>query len=295
VETLKIGHTEKGERIFSQEDINRFAMLSGDDNPIHTDPAFSARPKFGKTVTPGMLLYSAICAAISKWFPDEGFTQISQDLIFPSPIFVDEPVEIRLAVVALPTPKTVEIATTIERSNGEFGFTGKTRILQPGANIRVGERDIEPAVYQSDVQKHRGLSVGQRASRTSVFSGGSWGQLGMFLALVGDGNLLYWDPAYARGCGYEGVILPGGLLGGMISDLLGTKLPGWGTNWLKQRFYFLKPAYPNATITASVEILRLRSEKDLVNLRTSCVDPTGELVLDGEALVWVSDLENGSS
>jgi len=77
VETLKIGHTEKGERIFSQEDINRFAMLSGDDNPIHTDPAFSARPKFGKTVTPGMLLYSAICAAISKWFPDEGFTQIS--------------------------------------------------------------------------------------------------------------------------------------------------------------------------------------------------------------------------
>jgi len=89
------------------------------------------------------------------------------------------------------------------------------------------------------------------------------------------------------------VILPGGLLGGMISDLLGTELPGWGTNWLKQRFDFLKPAYPNATITANVEILRLRPQKDLVNLRTTCVDPAGELVLDGEALVWISDLERG--
>ena len=80
-------------------------------------------------------------------------------------------------------------------------------------------------------------------------------------------------------------------ISGMISDLLGTKVPGWGTNWLKQRFDFLKPAYPNATITANVEIVRLRPEKDLVNLRTTCVDPVGELILDGEALVWVSDLE----
>jgi acyl dehydratase len=115
----------------------------------------------------------------------------------------------------------------------------------------------------------------------------------MFLALVNDGNLLFWDPAYARSQGLESVILPGGLLGGMISDLLGTQLPGWGTNWLKQRFSFRKPAYPNAAITATVEIIRLRPEKDLVNLRTTCVDPTGDLVLDGEALVWVSDLESG--
>jgi acyl dehydratase len=115
----------------------------------------------------------------------------------------------------------------------------------------------------------------------------------MFLALVGDGNLLFWDPVYARAQGLENVILPGGLLGGMISDLLGTELPGWGTNWLKQRFSFPKPAYPNATITANVEIVRLRPEKDLVNLRTTCVDPVGDLVLEGEALVWVSDLESG--
>ena len=291
---LQIGQSANLKRVFSQEDLNRFAMLSGDDNPIHVDPEFSARTKFGKTVVHGMLMYSAICAAIGKWFPGEGFVQLSQELMFPSPTFVNEPVEIHLEVTAFPTPETIEIVTNIARPNGEFGCTGKTIILRPGAEIRFTDQVIETHGYEVDADQHRGLSLGQRASRTSVFTGGSWGQLGMFLALVGDGNLLFWDLPYARAKGLENLILPSGLLGGMISDLLGTELPGRGTNWLKQRFSFPKPAYPNATITANVEIVRLRPEKDLVNLRTTCVDPTGDLVLDGEALVWISDLEKNN-
>jgi len=291
---FQIGQTESVQRIFSQEDINRYAMLSGDDNPIHIDPEFSARTKFGKTVVHGMLLYSAICASIGKWFPDEGFVQLSQEMMFPSPTFVNEPVEIRLELTAFPTAETLEIATTIARPNGEFGCTGKTQILRPGVEIHFADHGNGIPTYEKEIKKHRGLRLGESVSRTSVFTGGSWGHIGMFLALVGDGNLLYWDPAYARECGFEDVILPGGLLGGMISDLLGTELPGRGTNWLKQRFNFLKPAYPNATITANVEIIRLRPEKDLVNLRTICVDPTGDLLLEGEALVWVSDLEGKS-
>jgi acyl dehydratase len=289
---LIIGQNNTYKRVFSQEDLNRFAMLSGDDNPIHIDPAFSARTKFGKTVAHGMLLYSAICAAIGKWFPDDGFVQLSQELMFPSPTYVNEQVKIRLEVTDFPTSETIEISTIIARPNGEFGVTGKTCILRPKAEINFIDQKSQLPTYDSEIQQHRGLSLGQSASRTSVFTGGPWGQLGMFLALVGDGNLLYWDSGYAQAHGFEDVILPGGLLGGMISDLLGTKLPGRGTNWLKQRFVFLKPTYPNATITANVEIVRLRPDKDLVNLRTTCVDPTGDLVLEGEALVWVSDLES---
>jgi acyl dehydratase len=288
---LRIGQSESMKRVFSQEDLNRFAMLSGDDNPIHVDPDFSARTKFGKTVVHGMMLYSAICAAIGKWFPNGGFIQLSQELMFPSPTFVNETLEIRLEVTAFPTLDSIEITTAVTKPNGEFGCTGKTQILRPEAETRFATPESENPVYESGVNTHRGLSLGQSASRTSIFTGGPWGQLGMFLALVNDGNLLFWDSDYARSRGLESVILPGGLLGGMISDLLGTQLPGRGTNWLKQRLSFPKPAYPNATITANVAIVRLRSEKDLVNLRTTCVDPTGDLVLDGEALVWVSDLE----
>ena len=85
--------------------------------------------------------------------------------------------------------------------------------------------------------------------------------------------------------------VPGGLLGGLFSFLLGTRLPGRGTNWLKQRLAFPAPCYAGQEVTARVEIVRLRPEKDLVNLRTVCT-AAGRVVCEGEALVLVKDLEH---
>ena len=85
-------------------------------------------------------------------------------------------------------------------------------------------------------------------------------------------------------------VVPGPLLGSLFSYLLGTTLPGRGTNYLKQRLEFPLPALLGEELTASVEIVRLRPEKDLVNLRTVCVNPRGEIVCQGEALVKVKDV-----
>lgn len=86
-------------------------------------------------------------------------------------------------------------------------------------------------------------------------------------------------------------IVPNPLLGGMFSYLLGTKLPGRGTNYLKQHLEFPNPAFVGDELTATVEIVRLRPDKDLVNLRTMCTNARGEIVCQGEALVLVKDVE----
>jgi 3-hydroxybutyryl-CoA dehydratase len=85
--------------------------------------------------------------------------------------------------------------------------------------------------------------------------------------------------------------VPGPLLGGMFSYLLGTTLPGRGTNYLKQHLEFSKPAFVGDELTATVEIVRLRPEKNLVNLRTMCTNTRGDIVCHGEALVFVKDVE----
>jgi len=90
---------------------------------------------------------------------------------------------------------------------------------------------------------------------------------------------------------HDARVVPGPLLGGLFSYLLGTKLPGRGTNYLKQHLEFPKPAFVGEEITATVEVIRLRPEKELVNLRTVCANPRGEIVCQGEALVLVKDLE----
>jgi len=48
----------------TQADFDAFAAVSGDDNPIHVDPEFSAHTRFGRTVAHGMLLYSRLWAMV---------------------------------------------------------------------------------------------------------------------------------------------------------------------------------------------------------------------------------------
>ncbi|MBI5564261.1 MAG: MaoC family dehydratase [Chloroflexi bacterium] len=120
---MHIGQTFTTTRTFTQDDFNRFAALSGDDNPIHVDPEFSARTKFGRTVAHGMLLYGVICGAVSKHWP--GAVQLEQDLRFPSPTYTDEEITIQLTVKEVqPDESLARIEATITRVSGQVTCEG---------------------------------------------------------------------------------------------------------------------------------------------------------------------------
>lgn len=99
------------------------------------------------------------------------------------------------------------------------------------------------------------------------------------------------EVALPAGAGINPQIVPAPLLGGMFSYLLGTQLPGRGTNYLKQHLEFPQSAFVGDELTATVEIVRLRHDKALVNLRTVCANARGEIVCQGEALVLVKGVE----
>ncbi|KAB2851512.1 MAG: phosphate acetyltransferase [Hyphomicrobiaceae bacterium] len=89
------------------------------------------------------------------------------------------------------------------------------------------------------------------------------------------------------GCGGR---LPEPLIAGLFSYLLGVKLPGQGTNYLKQELTFLAPARIGERLSAVVEITRLRPEKHLCDLTTTCSGADGRLICKGRALVLVRDV-----
>jgi len=125
----------------------------------------------------------------------------------------------------------------------------------------------------------KGLQLGQQASASRIFTSADVAQ---YRALSSDSGLQF---------GMKGkTAVPGPFLAGMFSDLLGTKLPGRGTNWLKQQLRYPAVALVGDEITATVEIIRLRPEKKLVNCRTTCINEVGDIVCEGEALVLVKDL-----
>ena len=84
--------------------------------------------------------------------------------------------------------------------------------------------------------------------------------------------------------------IPEPLVNALFSYLLGVKLPGQGTNYLKQESEFFDAAMVGDTLTARVEITRLRPEKHLVDLLTTCVAGPGRTVCEGRALVYVADV-----
>jgi 3-hydroxybutyryl-CoA dehydratase len=84
--------------------------------------------------------------------------------------------------------------------------------------------------------------------------------------------------------------VPEPLIGALFSYLLGVKLPGMGTMYLKQETSFLSNAAIGESLTATVEITRLRPEKQLADLSTTCCQADGTLVATGRALVYTGEL-----
>lgn len=289
---MRTGQSHTVKRVLRQSDFDRFATLSGDVNPIHVDAEFARRSKFGRTVAHGMFLYSVVCSVLGTRLPGPGTVQVEQELMFPSATYAGEEVTVQLEVTeARSAEGLVDLMTVVTRPDGNLGLQGRTLVRLPDTNLSV------PPTYQMPIQPAsqpsgsilKGLSVGMRAETRRTFTAQD---LTEYASLTGDTNPIFIDAGYARKGGLRGPIVPGGLLGGLFSYLLGMQLPGKGTNYLKQRLEFPLPAYRREEVTAVVEIVRIRPEKQLVNLSTICTNVQGELVCAGEALVLVSDVRD---
>ena len=126
------------------------------------------------------------------------------------------------------------------------------------------------------------LSVGDSTELSRVVSEGD---IAEFVDAVGDYNPVHTDPAFAATTPFRGPIAPGIWTAGLISGVIGTRLPGPGSIYVTQDLQFLKPVRAGDTITARVEVREIVQERNRVRLRTVCVNQRGEEVLVGEA--WV--------
>jgi len=126
------------------------------------------------------------------------------------------------------------------------------------------------------------LEVGQSASFTKTVSESD---IYLYAGITGDFNPAHVNETYASGTIFKKRIAHGMLMGGFISTVIGTLLPGPGTIYIKQTVEFLAPVSIGDTITARVEVLDIIPEKKRIRVRTFCTNQAGKLVVDGEAVV----------
>jgi len=84
---------------FSDEDMRAFERLSGDHNPIHTDPAFARGKGFDAPLVYGLLLASQLSRLVGQELPDRHAILTGIAMNFTSPAFADEELQFSAELV----------------------------------------------------------------------------------------------------------------------------------------------------------------------------------------------------
>lgn len=111
-------------------------------------------------------------------------------------------------------------------------------------------------------------------------------QMGIeFAGVSGDTNPVHLNQDYAAATRFGAKIAHGMLIGSFISNVIGTRMPGEGSIYMKQEMTFLRPVYYGDRVTVEVAVKALQKDRNRAVLSTDCYNQKGEKVLAGEALV----------
>lgn len=125
------------------------------------------------------------------------------------------------------------------------------------------------------------LAIGQTATIAKTITEAD---ILLFAAISLDTNPVHLNAEAAAASPFKQRIAHGMLSAGLISAILGTKLPGPGTIYLSQSLRFRAPVHIGDTVTATAEVTALDPARRRATLKTTCT-VNGKPVIDGEAIV----------
>jgi 3-hydroxybutyryl-CoA dehydratase len=135
------------------------------------------------------------------------------------------------------------------------------------------------------IKERTSFTIGEEATLTSIISDDD---IRTFARISGDDNPVHMNEDYAKGTMFKGRIAHGMLVAGLISAILGTKLPGPGAIYMSQQLRFLAPVRPGDQVTASAKVIEWDQVKGRVTLSTEVKNQEGVAVISGEARLAMS-------
>lgn len=132
---LKIGDTYKSAFTISQEEVEQFAKVSGDHNPLHLDAEYAANTPFKSPIVHGMFSASIISKVLGTEFPGEGTLYLGQNLEFKRPVYPGKQYQVSCEIVEVTEGRHVaKISTQIHDAE-----TGKI-VMDGHASVRHTEK-----------------------------------------------------------------------------------------------------------------------------------------------------------
>ncbi|MFA6601241.1 MAG: MaoC family dehydratase [Candidatus Paceibacterota bacterium] len=131
VKDIEVGDTITFEHAFTEKDVETFARLSGDQNPLHLDEEYAQKTEFGRRLVQGMLVGSLCSRLVGMHIPGKRCLYLGQTLLFKKPVFIGETLKV-IGTVTSRSHSTRIVKIDISISKGqEIAATGEatTRVL----------------------------------------------------------------------------------------------------------------------------------------------------------------------
>lgn len=150
-EEITIGQTASYTKDVQERDIQLFAAVSGDVNPVHLDAEFAAGTAFKQRIAHGMLTGAVISAALAMELPGPGTIYLSQSLRFRLPVTIGDSITVNLEVTDKQDRKrVVTLDCKAYNRAGKLVASGAAEVIAPTEKLLIErpglpEVEIKPA------------------------------------------------------------------------------------------------------------------------------------------------------
>jgi acyl dehydratase len=131
--SFKVGDSAEITKTIEQSDIDAFAQVTGDHNPVHVDEEFAKTTRFGRRIAHGMLSASLISAVLANKLPGEGSVYLGQTLQFVAPVFSGDEITARVVIREIREDKPImKLETICVNQREEVVICGEATVLSRG-------------------------------------------------------------------------------------------------------------------------------------------------------------------
>jgi 3-hydroxybutyryl-CoA dehydratase len=130
-EDLSVGQSAEITRVVTAGDIDAFAGVTGDVNPVHLDDTYARTTPFGGRIAHGMLSAGYISAVLGVKLPGPGAIYLNQSLRFRRPVKIGDAVTARATVAALDQRRGHATFTTVCLVDGKTVVDGEALVMIP--------------------------------------------------------------------------------------------------------------------------------------------------------------------
>ncbi len=138
IDEINVGDSASYSRLVTEREVELFAAVSGDHNPVHLDPDYAATTQFGECIAHGMLTGAFVSAAIAMELPGPGTIYLGQNLQFRAPVLLGDTVTVFLEVIEKHDTKPwLKLSTTVKNQDGKEIARGEASVMAPAKKETV--------------------------------------------------------------------------------------------------------------------------------------------------------------